>query len=406
MLESGAYPLIERIFMDVAAIRAQIPATQAVTYLNTGWSGPSPRVVVKAITELLELLTEAGPTTPWVMEHLGRVQSDARATFARLLGATPEEVVLTDNTTHGLNIVLTGLSWQPGDEIITDDLEHPSGLVPLYHLQEQKGVVVKIVKLSAQDDQTTILAKLEQAITLRTRLFLLSHIMFTTGLRLPIVAAQQMAHQHGTRILVDGAQAAGHIPLDVTGWECDYYAVPAHKWVLGPGGVGALYIRRDLLPEVVPAQVSYHAARYYDEAGGYVPAVDTPEKFELTTSSAPLLAGAAAAIGFLEEQGLEAVQVRWQHLTEYLRKRLLAISGITVTSPPPGPTASALVTFQTDRWDPQELVTALWERGKIVVRSIAYPPGLRVSVAFFNNEEDLDHFVDVLNVLMREGPES
>ena len=395
--------MLKHPHLDVNAIRAQFPITQNITYLNTGWSGPSPIAVVAAATDLLKLLSEEGPTTPWVLQLLNETETAARVAFARLLAAPADTITLTSNTTHGLNMVLSGMTWHAGDEVVTTNQEHPSGLVPLYQFREHRGMGVGIVSLSAVDDEATILAKLEAAITPRTRLLLLSHILFTNGLRLPIAAINAMAHRHNVQVLVDGAQTAGHIPLDVVAWDCDYYAVPAHKWLMGPGGVGALYIRKELLPGLVPAHVTLHGALSYDAAGNFTPAPESAKKFELTTSNGALLASAVAAIEFIEEQGLEAIQARWEELTTYTRSGLEGVPGVTVTSPSAGPTASALVTFTVDGWEPQPLVQALWERGNIVARFVLEPPNIRVSLALFNNEQEVDHLLATLRTIVSEN---
>lgn len=390
--------------MDIAHIRDQIPTTKHVVYLNTGWSGPSPQAVLDAIGQMLAFENAEGPTSRPVLDRHREVKAEARVAFAQLVGASAEEITLTDNTTRGINIVLNGLRWQPGDEIVTDNLEHGSGLVPSYYLRRRHGVAVRIVKLTAADSEANIIQKLEDAITSRTRLLLLSHIMYSTGLRLPLAEVQRMAHRRGARVLVDAAQSPGQIPLDMRALDSDYYAGPAHKWVLGPDGVGFLYVRRELLPELDPAEVSGHAALRYDQEGDFEPATDSSEKFELTTMSAPLLAGAIEALRFLQEVGMEAVQARWETLTEQLRQHLGAIPGVTVTSPAAGPTASGLVTFVPSGWEPRALVDALWARDKIVARAVNYPPGVRASVDFFNNEEDLDRLVGALRALITSGP--
>ena len=112
----------ERLAMDIVAIRQKIPTTQNVIYLNTGWSGPSPQSVLDAISQMLIFESTQGPTSRPVLDKHREVKAAARAAFAGLVGASPEEIVLTENTTRGINIVLSGLSWQPGDEIVTDDL--------------------------------------------------------------------------------------------------------------------------------------------------------------------------------------------------------------------------------------------------------------------------------------------
>lgn len=386
--------------MDVAAIRQRIPATQRVTYLNTGFSGPSPQTVVDRIVEYLQFETENGPTTRFVLDRRNETREQARATLASLVGASPDEIVLTQNTTDGINIALNGLPWQPGDEIVTDDLEHSSGLVPAYFMRQRHGVGVNIVSLDAQDSPGTILEKFEAAITPRTRALVVSHICYTTGLMLPLKELHELAHRKGAVVVVDGAQSAGHIPLDLHDMAADYYAFPCHKWVLGPEGVGGFFVRHDLLHNLQPTAVSGHAATVHDTLGHFEPADDDIRKFELTTTSAGLLAGATAAVEFLQEQGIESIFARNLALGERLRQRLDA-EGIEVLSPRGGPLATGLVTIAVGNHDPREFATALWERHNIVNRSVAYPAGIRMSLDFFNTEEEVDRAAAAVTELLR-----
>ena len=154
---------------------------------------------------------------------------------------------------------------------------------------------------------------------------------------------------------------------------------------------------------LLPAHVTLHGALSYDAAGNFTPAPESAKKFELTTSNGALLASAVAAIEFIEEQGLEAIQARWEELTAYTRSGLEGVPGVTVTSPSAGPTASALVTFTVDGWEPQPLVQALWERGNIVARFVQEPPNIRVSLALFNNEQEVDHLLATLRTIVSEN---
>ncbi|MSQ27924.1 MAG: aminotransferase class V-fold PLP-dependent enzyme [Dehalococcoidia bacterium] len=404
VLEFGGTP-VEDVYMDVAAVRKLIPATQKSMYLNTGWSGPSPQPVIDAIVNAVRHENEEGPTTPPIAEANRAAKPKVREAYAQFLGVTPEEITLTGNTTHGLNLVLSGMTWREGDELITTDLEHGSGFVPAYNLRARYGINVRIVSLGALDGVDTIVGRLKAAITPRTRVILLSHIMYTTGLLMPLHDINRMAHETGVQVLVDGAQTFGQIPLDLDALECDYYAGPGHKWLLGPEGTGALYVRRDLLPSLQPAAVSSHAALNWDNAGHFEPASGSSEKFELTSSNVPMLLGVIAAIDFLQGiGGMPAVQQRWQGLTERLRQRLSTVPGVAVTSPPTGPTASGLVTFTVAGWEPRPLVTALWDREKVCIRAVPFPAGVRASVDFFNTEDEMDRLAGIVATLAKEGP--
>ena len=388
--------------MDIESLRRDIPATQQLVYMNTGWSGPSPRSVVEAIKDRLEYESYEGPTARPVLESRRLLGQKAREAIAGLLGATAEEISLTQNTTEGLNIVLNGLSWKAGDEIITCNLEHSSVLVPVFYLKQRRSLQVKIVDLEVSDGVEEVLAKFEAACTPRTRLFCLSHIMYTVGLRLPLKEICELAHRRGALVLVDAAQSAGHILLNMREMGCDFYAIPGHKWVLGPDGVGALYIKRDLIPQVEPMK-SGGASASYNLDGNFTPNSDQIRKFELTTTSGPLWAGLVAAIEFLQGIGQQAIEARTLSLAEEMRRHLAAIDGVSLLSPDGGPLASGLVTFAIQGTTPQEIGDALWEGGRIVSRTVSHPQGLRVSLDFFNTESELEQVADIVGQLARQG---
>ena len=133
--------------MDVKKIRSLMPNINDMTYLNTGWSGPSPTYVVDAIKSRLEIESFNGPTSPEILESGQKIMSDSKMLVSKLFNCMPEEVVLTDNTTDGINLILNGLPWKPGDEVVLCDLEHPSVLLPAYNLQSSKGVRLRMVSI-------------------------------------------------------------------------------------------------------------------------------------------------------------------------------------------------------------------------------------------------------------------
>ena len=287
----------------VESIRAEIPATASLTYLNTGWQGPSPRQVIAAVQSTFALEAEA-PTAPTASANRLDIFRNVRSALAQLIGARPEEVSLQQNTTEGINIVVGGLGLKPGDELITCSLEHPSVVVPFYYSRERYGATTKIVPLSADDSDADILARFQEAVTPATRLIILSHVTYASGQLLPISEIARLAHAGAAYLLLDAAQSVGQMPVDVRELECDFCAFPGHKWLLGPAATGALYVRRDLIPRLQAPKVAHHAAERYDLCGDFRPRVDAIDKFELTTVSVPLLAGLAAAIEFVQGIGL------------------------------------------------------------------------------------------------------
>ena len=390
--------------MDLDAIRKQLPATQKAIYLNTGWDGPSPLPVNEAITAQLEYEAQEGPTSPPVVERRRAIFAEAREAVASLLQVSPQEVTLTDNTTTGINIVINGFPWSPGDEILTCTLEHGSGLVPVYLAAQRHGLKTRIVSLDTHDSAETIVTKFAEAFTSRTRLLSLSHIMYTTGLLVPMKELCALAHDHGALVLVDAAQSVGQMPLNLRELGCDFYALPGQKWLLGPDGTGALYVKEELIPHLEPVFVSAHAVTTYDHAGNYDPNPAAIEKFELTTRSAPLFAGLSTAIRFLEEVGLEAIRERVLSLTQWVKDELTAIPGVTLYSPASPELSSALVTFGIDGQPPDEVKDTLWERHRIICRTISDPPSIRVSVNFFNTEAELKELLKAVATLAAEPP--
>ena len=213
--------------MDVLKIREQMPVCQRMTYVNTGWSGPSPVAVVNAIKERLDLEMNQGPTSPEVYESGRDIQAKTKEAMAALINASIAAVCVTRNTTEGLNIVMNGRTWEQGDEIITCDLEHSSVLIPSYYQQHRHGAVVKVLQFDPNEKRESILGKISDAITDRTKLVYLSHVEYSTGLRMPAKEIRQLikdrGQDRGILFLLDGAQSAGHIALDMKALDCDFY---------------------------------------------------------------------------------------------------------------------------------------------------------------------------------------
>ncbi len=385
--------------MDVNFLRSQIPATRKVIYMNTGWSGPNPAPVLDKIREWLDYEANESPTSPHVLERHRQLQQDTRIAVARLINASPEEISLTQNTTEGINIILNGMAWRAGDELVTTNLEHASGIVPCYYIARRKRVKIRIVDLIGVNTPSLILERFESAITPKTRLILLSHVMYLNGLCLPLKEIQALASDRNILVLVDAAQSAGQMPLDMKDLGCDFYSLPGHKWLLGPDGTGALYIRNELIPHIQPAKVGHHAVSSYDFKGNWEPEIQSIRKFELTTFSDPLLAGFIAATDFLMGIGLQSIQERVCSLSNKTAERLSSISGVTVTSPRHPQLVSGLVSFSVEGADPQIVVNHLWEHSKIVCRWVNDPPGVRLSLDFFNTGDEIEKVVDCLKEL-------
>lgn len=377
--------------MNIDDIRNQIPAVQTSLYMNTGWQGPPPNSVTNAVKERLDYESGNAPTSPAVLDSGKELKLRAREAAANLINASIDEIALTQNTTHGLAIVLAGLPWEAGDEVITFDIEHNAVLLPALNLGRRFGVKTNVLSLAPDEAPETIIDKVEQAITERTRLVFFSHIQYATGLRMPVKEIRDVTSQNGVWMLLDGAQTPGHIKLDMQELGVDFYSIPGQKWLLGPQGTGALYVRESAIPLIEPVLAASQFLAADEDHGG----LDEPNhslitKFNLGTTSPALAAGFEAGIKFIQEIGDAEIEDRNRKLALDLKIRLSSMPGITVYSPFNPDTSSGLVTFSIDENDPESSVEKLWEKHHIVGRKVAKPAGIRLAVDFFNTEEEIE----------------
>ena len=276
--------------MDIQAIRTQIPALAHTAYLNTGWSGPPPTRVAQAMKDRIDQELELGPIMPEVLESGREIQSQARAAVARLLNTSLEEVLVTRNTTEGLNIVLSGLDWDQGDEIIICDMEHGSVIAPAQLMGQRYGVAVKVVDLEVQDSSEVILTKIEAEFTPKTRMVFVSHILYATGRKMPAEELRKLTKDKGIFLMLDGAQTGGHIELDMASSGFDFYSIPGQKWILGYEGSGALFIRREHLERIHPAHTGGRGIASPADAHNFQPVTDSMDYFLGGAVSGPVLA--------------------------------------------------------------------------------------------------------------------
>ena len=382
----------------ITLIRAEMPAVANRVYLNTGTCGPLSSITIGAINQINADELALGRADAGGFKLLAQALAETRAAFARLVKADPAQIALTHHTTEGMNIVAHGLTWQPGDEVITTTSEHDGGLLPLYVLRQRYGITLKLVDLTPGD----VLAQLEAAFTPHTRLLVFSHVTWNTGLRLPLSELVALAHRHYALTLVDGAQSAGAIPLDLPASGVDFYALPGQKWLCGPEGTGALYVRHDRLSLLGLTFAGYSSIveSGYDLTGYFMPAKGA-RRYEVGSIYRPGVKGMIANLDWLEQTvGWEWIHARIEHLAAYARQALSRLPGATILTPP-GPQAG-LITFNVPGLDPARTTTKLTEEG-IIVRFIRQPYALRISTGFYNTEDDIDRLVETLAGYLKAG---
>ena len=379
--------------MDFNTLRADIAAMRSMTYLNTGWAGPSPVRVLRRMAEAVETESALGPAGPEGRDFTRRTAQEAIAGAARLFGAADHEVLLTHGTTEGVNIVLHGLTWAPGDELLTADLEHPALAVPSRLLEERHGVVAKRTDFPADATAEQMVEAVEHRLSERTRVVALSHIQYSCGLRMPVREIAEAAHRVGALVLIDGAQTGGHIRLGVHELDVDGYATSGQKWLLGPNGAGALFVHDRLLEQLRPLFST--------------PSADADQRaalsaYGMTSQGVGVVAGLAEALAIANELGADAIEARTLDLGMRLKTALAEIPGVRLTGPAERGVSCGLVSIAVHGWDPREFTEALWENSRVVARAVAYPPGVRFSTAHFNLDEDIDRAAEAVRDLAKQ----
>jgi len=389
--------------LNVEAIRAQITATHRYIYLNSGWQGPSPSSVISAVQNAFQAEAE-GPTAPPTHERRLADFRLCRRKLASLVGAGSDEISIQQNTTEGVNIVLSGIGLRPGDEIITCSGEHSSVIVPAYHARDRYGANLKIVRISPEDGPTDIVDRFEKAATPALRLILLSHISYSTGQLFPVRELAALSHKQGGYLLLDAAQSVGQMPVNVRELDCDFCAFPGHKWLLGPAATAALFVRRDLITAINPPRVSHHASAFYNFKDRFEAKVDTIDKLELTTVSVPLLAGLIAAISFIEDAGLDSIAGHAVSLARHATEQLRRIPGIDIVSArDPENVSSGLVSFSLPNVPPANLTAYLWETSRIVARTVPDAACTRLCFHLFNTEDEVETTVETIARAAKHG---
>ncbi|OFH75730.1 cysteine desulfurase [Listeria monocytogenes] len=400
--------------IDIQKIRADFPILaqeineKPLAYLDNAATSQKPKQVIEALTHYYEFdnaNVHRGVHT--LAARATDAYESARGKVAKFIHAREvAEIIFTRGTTSAINLVVDSYAEaniEAGDEIVISYLEHHSNLIPWQQLAKRKGAVLKYIEL--EEDGTISVEQAKKTIGEKTKIVALAHVSNVLGTITPIKEIAAIAHQFGAVILVDGAQAAPHMEVDVVDLDADFYAFSGHK-MMAPTGIGALYGKRELLDAMEPTEFGGEMIDFvelYDSTWK-----ELPWKFEAGT---PIIGGAialGAAIDYLAEVGLENIHAHEQALANYAMEEMSKIEGITIYGPKDASKRCGLVTFNLEGAHPHDIATILDEDGVAIraghhcaqplMKWLDVSSTARASFYIYNTKEEIDALIDGLKL--------
>jgi cysteine desulfurase/selenocysteine lyase len=395
--------------MNLTKIRRDFPILKkGIIYLDNAASSLTPEQV---LDQMLEYYHSYRANIHRGIHQLSQKASNEYANARTKISAfinskSEEEIILTKNTTEGINIIARGLNWRKGDRIVTTNIEHHSNFVVWLRLKERYGVDVEIVQPNKEG--LFDLLDFEKAIDDQTKLVAVTHASNVLGVITPVEEITKIAHEHDALMLIDGAQSVPHMTVNVQRIGCDFLAFSGHK-LCGPTGVGVLYIRDMLLNEIEPLCLGGGTVK---SAGlNSYSLVQSPQRFEAGTPPIAEVIGLGAAIDYLNDIGMDKIRVHEIKLIKKLYDELFAVPKVTVYGPEPKHRVGIL-SFNVEGLSPHDVALALDIEAKIMVRSgdhcaiplmkdvIHQPRGtVRASTYLYNTDEEIEKFLEMMSIL-------
>ena len=398
---------------DIEAIRADFPILsrevngKPLVYLDNGASAQKPQIVLDAVNRAYSHEYSNVHRGLHFLSNLATDQYEAvRGKITGFLNASSEdEIIFNSGTTEGINMVAYGWAMpcmQAGDEIILSVMEHHANIVPWHFLRERQGVVLKWVDVDstgALDPQAVL-----DAISPRTKLIAVTHMSNVLGTKVDVKAICAGAHAKGVPVLVDGSQAAVHMPVDVQDIDADFYAITGHK-LYGPSGSGAIYVKSDRMAEMRPFIGGGDMIKEVSKGG--VVYNDAPMKFEAGTPGIVQMIGLGVAIDYMMGQGMQAISAHENSLRDYAVERLGGLNWIQVqgTTPDKG----AIFSFTLDGAGHAHDISTILDKKGVAVRAGQHCTGplmehlgihatCRASFGMYNTKGEVDALVDALEL--------
>jgi len=380
----------ETLWMTVAAAYAP---DRSLVNLNNGGCSPTPAAAMAALKRHLDFSNKAPPYAMW--QELEPHKELVRQKLANLAGVPAESIAIVRNTTEGLHVCQNGFDLAAGDEVVTTNQDYPRMRWAFRQRARREGIVVREVELPVPaEDDGEVVDRFAQALSEKTKLVLISHVVNLTGQILPVRAVIDLARSRGVPVIVDGAHSFANLDFTLPELDCDYYATSLHKWLSAPVGCGMLFVR----PERIASLWPLHAAE---------PDLDADiRKFEqLGTHPIANFLAIAEALALHEAIGVARKVARLRYLREAWTRRLLATGRVVLrTSLQPGKSVG-LATVAVEGIEPKPLAEHLWTKHKILVAPIDHPSvrGLRVSPHVYTSPAEVECFAAAIEAVLQNG---
>ena len=376
-----------------SVIQNSFTVTRGIINLNNGGVSPSPRIVTEALVRYIWQQEDATAYTMW---QLLEPQSETiRTGLAEMFGCDREEIAITRNASESLEILLMGMDFKPGDEILTTTQDYPRMLTTLRQRERREGLVLKLVKIPIPPkDLSEIAAAFERGITSRTKLLLMSHQVNITGQITPVKAVCDMARAKGIETIVDGAHSFAQFDFKQKDLGCDYFGTSLHKWLYAPKGTGLLYVKRDKIEKLWPLMAAEskqaNDIRKFEEVG--------------THSAAPRLAIGEAML-FHNSIGGKRKEARLRYLSRYWMNRLKDVPKIRFNTSFDPNQSCAIANVEIVGIEPTAIGTYLFNKHRIFTTPIVHEEfkGIRITPNLYTTLGELNRFCDEMERIAQKG---
>lgn len=400
---------------DMRSLRKDFPMLslrrkdgKPLVYLDNAATTFKPRQVIEAVVRYYERYSANVHRGIYKLsQEATTLYEDSREDIAKFINAKQSETVFTKNATEGINIIAYGIQWKAGDEVVTTVMEHHSNLVPWQIIRKRFGVKLKFVDIT--EDGMLDMEELKNSLTENTRLVAISHISNVLGTVNPVGEVSRIAHEYGALVLIDAAQSVPHMPVDVKKLGCDFLVFSGHK-MLGPTGIGILYIREGAEEQLQPAFGGGEMIKNVSLAE--TSWNDMPWRFEPGTPNVSGAIGLAEAVRYLRKIGMENLRRHELKLTELALKRLSELEKLEVYGPKRAGDRGGLVSFNVKGANGHDIALLLDELENIAVRSglhcaeplhkrLGIQSSVRASFYVYNTVDEVNLFCDTLEKIVK-----